>query len=210
MIDVLFPLHGEAVPADHLYPLYAALSGLVPAFHDEATPLRFAPLTGVPGGPGMLALNEYSHLRVRLPDDRIRLVLPLAGKALDVGGHRIRLGVPSVSPLEPAATLQARVVTFKTDARHEITAEAFIVTARQKLADFGLAGEVSIPLALAGDRAGEPKRKIVRIHGQAIVGYSLLVTQLSAEHSIQMQEQGLGGRTKMGCGFFLPVRKEEQ
>jgi len=28
---------------------------------------------------------------------------------------------------------------------------------------------------------------------------------LSADDSIRLQEHGLGGRTRMGCGFFLPT-----
>ena len=39
-----------------------------------------------------------------------------------------------------------------------------------------------------------------------IVGYSLVVEGLSAVESMLLQERGLGGRTRMGCGFFMPLR----
>ena len=46
MFDLVFPVQGEALPTDHAYPLFAALSRLVPAFHDADAKTRFAPITG--------------------------------------------------------------------------------------------------------------------------------------------------------------------
>ena len=48
---------------------------------------------------------------------------------------------------------------------------------------------------------------MVRVKGKAVVGYSLIVSGLTAAESVRLQEHGLGGRTRMGCGFFLPVRE---
>ncbi|MDB5307802.1 MAG: cas6 [Gemmataceae bacterium] len=200
MLDLLFPVFGGAIPTDHAYPLYAALARLVPAFHDPATGLRFTPIGGVPDTPGQLRLADHSRLRVRLPEERIRVALPLAGKKLEVAGHAVRVGVPSVTTLTPAPMLAARVVTFK----HADDPARFLATARLKLAELGVEGEPAVPLITTGPRAGEPRRRVVRVKGKAIVGYTLLVSGLTAEHSIRLQEQGLGGRTRMGCGFFLP------
>jgi CRISPR-associated endonuclease/helicase Cas3 len=204
-IDVLFPARFDAVPADHLYALYSALSHAVAAFHAEGSRLRFAPLTGVPAGRGLLAAHEHSHLRVRLPDDQVRTVLPLAGRRLALDGHALSLGVPHVAAVIPAATLVSRVVTFK----NADSPEQFLATARMKLAELGVTAEPGIPLALTGPHAGEPKRKVVRIAGQAIVGHALRLTALSAADSLKVQDAGLGGRTKIGCGFFLPAREGE-
>jgi CRISPR-associated protein Cas6 len=96
--DLLFPVTGDPVPTDHLYPLFAALSGLVPAVHDVAAGVRFAPLTGDAAGRGQLALTARSRLRVRVPDDGVRLVLPLAGARVEVAGVPLRIGVPAVRP----------------------------------------------------------------------------------------------------------------
>ena len=46
----------------------------------------------------------------------------------------------------------------------------------------------------------------LRIKGLAIVGYGLLVSELSAADSLTLQERGLGGRTQLGCGFFVPAK----
>lgn len=48
------------------------------------------------------------------------------------------------------------------------------------------------------------KRRTFCIHGRQVVGYSMMVNELTAEESIALQEHGLGGRRKMGCGFFEP------
>ena len=49
-------------------------------------------------------------------------------------------------------------------------------------------------------------RKTFRIHDKQIVGYNLLVSELTAEESIVLQEKGIGGRRKMGCGVFVGIR----
>lgn len=200
VIDLLFPTLGGDVPSEHAYPLYAALSQAVPAFHDPVADIRFAPLTGVSGERGRLRLTDRSRLRVRLPADAIPKVLPLAGKTLDVAGASVRLGPPSVFPLTPATALVSRLTTFK----HGEDAETFLATAKVKLAELDIKGEPAIPRIEGGPRAGEARRRVLRVKGTSIVGYALLVTGLTADESIRLQERGLGGRTRMGCGFFLP------
>jgi CRISPR-associated protein Cas6 len=53
-------------------------------------------------------------------------------------------------------------------------------------------------------------RKTFTIHDKKVVGYSMQLLGLSDVDSIKVQEQGLGGRRKMGCGFFEPVEPDEQ
>src|SRR5690349_5898353 len=110
-LDLLFPAVGEAVPTDHRYPLFAALSAVVPDFHAAGGP-RFAALTGTPAGRGELRLTDRSRLRVRVAADQLRTALPLAGRRLDVAGRPVRLGVPAVVPVEPAAAVWSPLVTF--------------------------------------------------------------------------------------------------
>ena len=100
-------------PEHGLFPLYAAISHIAPEFHDKDARLRFLPLNGTPAGPRLLQLTDRTRLRVRVPDDSVRLALPLAGKSLDLDGSSIRLGVSSVSTLIPAPSLHARIVSFK-------------------------------------------------------------------------------------------------
>ena len=202
MLDLVFPVIGTTLPTDHAYQLYAALCGLLPVFHVDEPPMRFACVTGEANPDGKLRLGDRSIFRIRLADDAVKLALPLAGRNLTVGDSTIRLGVPSVRTLEPAASLVARIVTFK----NADTPEQFLATARSKLADLGVAGEPQLPIHLSGERAGEAKRRVIRIKGVTITGYATVVAELSAEHSLVLQEMGLGGRTHMGCGFFWPAK----
>ena len=204
-LELVFPATGTGLPTDHSYPLYGALASVVPHFHAEASPLRFGPITGIGTADGRLRLTEHSCLRIRLPDQSIRLALPLAGKKLTVGDSSIRLGVPAVRTLTAAPALIARLVTFK----NADTPEEFLTTARAKLAEAGIAGEPQLPIHLEGERAGEPKRRVIRIKGITIYGFSLLIAELTAADSLKLQESGLGGRTQMGCGFFEVMRGRE-
>lgn len=201
-VELVFPANGTTLPTDHAYPLYAAMCALSPEFHRTELPLRFSTITGIGRPDGTLHFGARSCLRIRLSEDRVRLALPLAGKRLDVAGSRVRLGVPTIRTLVAAPMVVARMVTFK----NADTPDQFLATARAKLAELKITGEPSLPIHVDGDRAGEPKRRVVRIRGAAIIGYSLSVGELSPSDSIALQERGLGGRGHLGCGFFIPAR----
>lgn len=112
----------------------------MPGLHGASSPVRVGPVNGLPAGPGRLRLDGRSRLRLRLPADEIPLVLPLAGARLEVAGHGLRLGVPEVAALEPAATVQARFVTLKL-ANGDLGPEAFLAAVRAKLDAAGMAVE---------------------------------------------------------------------
>lgn len=202
MLDVAFGVRGDLLAAEHHYQLLGALAKQVPEFHVESAELRFAPINGQREGKGTIRLSDRSRLRVRLPADRIALILPLVGQTIRVGDHCVTLESPVVMPLTPAPTLAARTVTFK----NSVEPEQFLTVARRKLDVLNIAGEPGIPLIREGERVGQPRRKILRIKGRCIVGYELQVEGLTADESLILQEKGLGGRGRMGCGFFLPVQ----
>jgi len=52
-------------------------------------------------------------------------------------------------------------------------------------------------------------RKTFTVHDKKVVGYSMQLLGLSDEDSIKVQEQGLGGRRKMGCGFVEPAEHDQ-
>jgi CRISPR-associated protein Cas6 len=101
-----------------------------------------------------------------------------------------------------APVVQSPLVIFE----NALEPEQFLRTARAKLSAIGVQGEPVLPTFDSGPRAGEPLRRVLRLKGQTQVGYALRVEGLDAPGAIRLQEQGLGGRLKMGAGFFLPVR----
>jgi CRISPR-associated protein Cas6 len=204
IVDLVFPVVGSALPTDHAYRLYAGLSRLLPCVHDRSLAFALAAVTGRYGGGGTIQLDPgVSRLRFRLAATDIPRLLPLAGRCVTVSGHPVRLGTPHVEALRPAERLIAHVVAIK----KAIAPESFLSAVRQRLDALEIAGRATIPTIRSGPRTGEPRRRVVRIKGKAIVGYALLVSELTPEESVRLQERGLGGRTRIGCGFFLPVRE---
>jgi CRISPR-associated protein Cas6 len=208
IIELTFPVLGQSLPADHGYLLYSAISRLLPLLHGNGAGehIAISPISGQWTGNGTLALSSRrSRLRIRLPAEQIASVLPLAGKALDVGGHRVRLGVPTVRQLVPAPTLAAKMVTIK----GFMEPEEFLAAAARQLDELGIRGKLVIPVHHGALRENEPRRKVVRIREKKVVGFPLHATELAAEESLLLQQHGLGGRRKMGCGFFTPIPSRE-
>jgi hypothetical protein len=226
-IELCFPVLGSQLPSDHGYALYGALVKTLPRLHDEDCSVRIGSIQGTYVGKGMLQLESAkAWLRLRLPAEDIPAFLPLAGKSLNVGGHRIRLGAPQVRALIPAPNLVARLVIIKASSpktdpavkksrtpfltKRYLDPAEFLAGARKQLEALEIRGEPGIPLNTTGPRAGQPRRHVLRVHDKQVVGFSLQVTGLTAEESVRLQEEGVGGRGKMGCGFFVPMREEKK
>lgn len=193
-IDLAFRLTGSTVPVDHGYALYAALSRIAPELH-AAQEIGVHPIRGVYGGDGKLHLTDFSRLILRLPDEQIRTYLKLAGKQLEVDSHFLRVGVPEVRALLPVVSLRARLVTIK----GFMEEAAFVAAAQRQLATSGIAGELH-----RGDR------RTFRVKDKQVVGFEIGITGLTAEESLTLQEKGLGGRRRMGCGVFVPTKGGEK
>jgi len=201
-VVVHFPVQGRQLPADHGYALYSAVTHQLPALHG-ATWLGLELLSGVPWREGVIVLpTRGAQLRLRIPADRYAVVLPLAGKRLDIAGHPLRLGIPIARPLQPAPSLYARVVTIKKFTEPE----PFLDAARRQLDALGVSATLELPL----DEQGRFRRRVIRIHGRTVVGFSLAAHGLGDEDSIRLQTHGLGGRRSMGCGHFNPIVRNER
>lgn len=206
MIDFVFPVVRStgSVPVDHGFALYSAVvSVLGPAAHG-AKWLAIHPLSGVRTG-AELRLPRRAHLRLRLPVERLAEVLCLAGKVLRVQQAELALGAPTVRPVEPHTSLDARMVFIKLTtperaATGRLDADAvrgrYLAELRRQLDRLGLTQATP---SLQG-------RRTLRVHGRTLQGFSVRVDNLSAEASLQLQAHGLGGKRAMGCGVFRPTR----
>lgn len=199
VIDLSFVLVGTTIPLDHGYPLFSALCRIVPGLHGDRR-VGVHPIRGRQTGPGILALDERSRLKIRLPAEEIAPYIVIAGKELDLDGHRLRIGIPQVESLVPAPNLAARLVTF----RHAMDAETFEADIRRELARMEINATPQLLPGTRPEHIGQPIRRVLRIKERRIVGYPLRVVGLSAEESVRLQEEGLGGRRRMGCGVFSP------
>ncbi len=194
-VDLYFQVVGEAVPLDHGFALYSAICKATEqepstSWLHDAEGVGLIPIRGTPAAEHRLLLNRTARFGLRLPAQDIPKALVLAGKRLRIGDLLIRAGATTAEALKPSATLYARIVTT----RNGEDPERFDAEIARQLAAISVRGRV-----VRGDR------RIIRVHDKKVVGHELLVTELTAEESICLQEQGVGGRRKMGCGVFLPT-----
>ncbi len=131
---------------------------------------------------------------IRMDLERIAMILPLAGKTIGLGSSMVQIGVPTIHGLVPLPTLRSRLVTIKGFMKPEFFCEAI----RRQLDAMDVGKQVEIYLG---------KRRTLRIHEKEVVGFEVFLTELTDEESIRVQETGLGGRRKMGCGILMPLEK---
>lgn len=187
-VDLCFQVLGKTIPVDHGFALHGAMSRILPHFHEDQT-VGIKLIRGRYIGDGMLDISPYSELVVRLPIGHISQYIQLAGKRLEVLGQSLTVGVPKTRALVPAVALYSHLVTT----RNGDIQERFEKEIVRQMGELEIQGRFSV---------GE--RKTFQVHGKQVVGYSFLVSELNAEESVKLQEVGLGGRRKMGCGFFEP------
>ena len=211
LVDVRFRLQGNQIPADHGYHLISAIAQLIPELHSDKE-VGLHPISGRPIGNRCIALSRASSLIVRLPAARISQILPLAGKALRIGEDNVRVGTPQTMALKPATRLYSRLVVIK----GFLEPQAFLEAAQRQLEELDIKGKPSL---VAQPRVAEANvdkhtgtrsaflRRTIRIHDKEVVGFALRVEELTAEESIRLQEKGLGGRRRFGCGIFIPDRR---
>jgi CRISPR-associated protein Cas6 len=207
MIDLSFVLVGSTIPIDHGYSLFSAICRVVPSLHastaESSVRVGVHPVRGSQSSPGLLSLTDRSRLKLRLASEHIAPFITLAGKELDLEGHHLRVGIPRVETLTPAANLASRLVTF----RHAMTPSAFEEDVRRELTRLEITGTPHLVPSPRPNWEGQPIRRVLRVKDKKVVGYALRVIGLTAEESIRLQEEGLGGRRRMGCGVFVPMKE---
>jgi CRISPR-associated protein Cas6 len=180
----------SAIAVDHGYYVYAGLSRLLPALH-ATNGIAVHPIRGRQIGDRMLQLLPWSSLKVRTPQEHVGVLVALAGKTITIGDRTVRLGVPKVLMLEPAGSLRSRLVTIK----GMLDAQAFGEAVRRQLNADEIGEKVQLTVG---------KRRTIRIRDKEVVGFEVVLEGLTANESIKIQENGLGGRRHMGCGVFVP------
>ena len=193
-VDLCFSIRGKTIPVDHGFDLYSCISRILPLFH-EAQDVGLKLIRGRYTGDGLLSIQPNSWLVFRLFSSGLSPYINLAGNSLDLRGYLIQIGVPNTRALYPSPVLYSHLVTT----RNGQDQERFLKEINRQLSEMGVKAEVHL-----GDR------KTFTVHDKKVVGYSLQLLGLTDENSIKVQEQGLGGRRKMGCGFFEPVESDDQ
>ncbi len=209
-VDVVFTLTGNTIPVDHGYHLLSSISKHIPEVHGNGE-IGIHSINGRLNGDRTASITEKSCLRIRIDADQIPKVIPLAGKRLDLSGHAITVGVPRTRALIPAARLYSRLVVIKGFTEPE----GFLDACRRQLAEMNIKAAPSLVSTQVHAKANENRkggikspwlRRTLKIRDKTVVGFALNVEGLTAEESIVLQERGLGGRRRFGCGIFFPGR----
>lgn len=188
MVDAQFDLEGREIPADHGYALYQELLRLAP-WLAQTPGLAVHPVHAGPTGRNAnLVINRRVKLVLRVPVARFDALEALVGQTIDPGAGPIRIGALKRRPMTPFQTLYAHFVAM--DEADEVE---FLARAQAELEAMGIR---------CGLICG--KRREMATPTGTVVGYSLMLHDVSLEESIRLQETGLGLHRGYGCGVFIP------
>ena len=190
VVDVAFALSGGTIPADHGWRLYRLLAERLAWLEGESAagvhPIRAA---RAGSGTSELYVGGRGRLMLRLPRERAGAAYSLSGAQLDLG-EGVQVGAAHVRALFAHGTLYSHFVS--TGSGDEARFQANVT---EELQAAGIECKVV---------CGKARR--ARGAGGDTQGFSLMLHGLSAEHSLRMQETGLGEGRKLGCGIFVPHR----
>jgi CRISPR-associated protein Cas6 len=199
VVDLAYQINCPTLPIDHAHVLSTALLEALPWLAaEEQAGIHL--VHGASSGHGwtrpddpateVLHLSRRTRLRLRLPRQRLDDARELTGRTLGVGGHSMEVGKSSVHLLSAITTLFARYV---------ITSES--VDEGQFLE------QVSGELGSQGIACRKMLCGITHTHefpDGPVFTRSLMVAELEPEQSVRLQQQGLRGGRKAGCGLFIP------
>ncbi|MFA5915094.1 MAG: type I-MYXAN CRISPR-associated protein Cas6/Cmx6 [Burkholderiales bacterium] len=190
VVDVAFVLKGGTIPSDHGWSLYRLLAEQL-AWLDADETAGVHPIRGARSGNGAaeLYVGGRGRLMLRLQRERAQLAFALSGTRLDLG-EGVEIGAPQLRTLFAHSTLYSRFVAAESDDEVE-----FLHSVNAQLQQAGIACKVVLGKLRRADGAGAQ-----------MPGFSVMLHELSPEHSLAMQQTGLGAGRKLGCGIFVPHR----
>lgn len=190
-VDILFPVYGQSLYADHNYYLYSALCSKIQELH-SLEEVFINTITGLPNNNGEIKLTDKSTLLIRTTIDNAKLFTKLKDSNLKIMRYQIRLGNPLYRMLEGKTELIARLVVIK----NAVTPELFKIAADKQLDKLEIKADIEVL-----------ERLTIRIprseRNYTVVGFKAKAFNLSKEDSIKLQVSGIGGKHKLGCGVFV-------
>jgi CRISPR-associated endonuclease/helicase Cas3 len=202
--DLSFSISNGIVPLDHGYILYSALSNIIPEIHFTKT-IGVHPFSGKKITNSKLLLTNTSKLKFRCKFDDIKLLSDFSGRIIKINDCEFRLGNAVVNILNPSASLFSRkvVITIPNLEKEIKDFDQFIKTYKQSIVKQLDNLNIKYDLNMLG-------RQRIYIKDKVILGFSIEVNNLSNSDSIILQENGIGGRHKMGCGIFKFSKKDNK
>lgn len=197
--DLVFRITAPCIPLDHAHSLSRAILAHLP-WMDEEDEAGIHLIHGAESGNGwqrpqnphteVLHLSRRARMSLRLPKHRMEDAHILSGKTLDLGGHPVLLGEAKARPLSPLTSIFSRHVVSLSGGSEEHFIEDVVSELRQQ--------NIAVRKLLCG------REHSFRLPGATLTMRSVLLADLDVEHSVRLQQRGLGAGRKLGCGLFLP------
>lgn len=187
MTSYEFPLSGDAwIPKDSGYPLFGALCHKHPWLHHRPD-LQIAPIRGTrieeSNKHFICDKNTKLHIRGLSSEEAFKLALT----PIEIGHKNVLVGSCTEVETKPSPILVSKLVVFP--GRHSPGEFKETFMEHSKLADY----KIEI-------------RKIgfSRVSAQIWAGYTVVLSALTDDESMRIQNTGVGKNTSMGCGVFYP------
>lgn len=202
-VDAVFAISCRSLPVDHAYALSQAIQAALPWFAAEPG-AGLHTIHGAASGSGwlrpegehaVLQLSRRAKLALRLPRSRLDDAAAMIGRTLQVANQALRVDSLSVRPLSRITTLFSRSVVLANANDDAADDEpAFLAAAARELDALGI--DVARMLCGRVTPVATPARRYRT--------RSLMLAGLAPQHSLALQQQGLGAERKLGCGLFIP------
>ena len=209
MVDVSFKIECAGLPVDHTAKLAKSLC-------EQQTWLRTLDGTGIHpihvagsqngwqrpvGADQLLLLSKRTRLRIRIECGYAdRLIKTLQGTTHLIEGQSLKIMGGRVNVLQPVATLFARYTVFLEDQRNRkdgsSAADEQLLT-RRVIDSCNQLGYTPSKL-LCG------RSNTLATTSEPVTVRSVLLADVPAEYSLQLQDAGLGDLRLMGCGILIP------
>ncbi len=202
IIDLVFDIQCRELPVDHQHELSQALIRHIPELEqDERFGVHSIHLAGSQNGwerpdPKLgqkLIPSRRTKLTLRVPKEHIdRVRDTLHGVELDISGCALVIGKAKQKALSSQGTIFARYVVLESG--EESDENVFLQRIVSLLADHG----IRIKKALCGMTT-----EVAGPQGP-IQTRSIMIADLTADESVQVQQMAIGPLRHMGCGIFIP------
>lgn len=199
VLDVSFAISCKRLPHDHAWLLYKAVENALPWFNDDAIsgihPIHVAESANGWMRPDdddqLLIPSRRTRMHIRIPKTRLDDALELTDNTLDIGGHPLTVGKAKEKPLVNASVIFSRyVLSDKAEEENDFL---------QRMANEinNLSG-VKVKKMLCG------KSHWINTDNGSEYARHLMIADLDSDPAIRIQQYGLGGGRKFGCGVFVP------
>lgn len=201
VVDLVFKLDCKMLPLQHAYALSRAIRSVL-GWVEEEERVGIHQIHVAESGNGwmrpedpsneVLHLSRRTRMSLRLPRERIEDARQLTGQTLDIDGYSLTVGEATIKPLSDLTTLFSRYVIC--DA--ESSEEQFLMDVAGQLQ----AMDIPVKKMMAG------MQHVITTPEGDLTTRSVMVADLHKEHSVRLQQRGIGPGRQLGCGIFVPQK----